>query len=156
MKLNSRWPLSFITQFRHDDTVSLRSSQVTCPCFHLLCASFLVLSSVRSSVFIIQASCCLCLLAWTILELRGGDPWNSMRGSLLDPSSLQDLYVSYGILSSSSLNSPKSACHNPEVRILFFAFFSKGLEHPSSCDWVRERKVTENIAIRSGKTTCVS
>ncbi|KAK4810853.1 LOW QUALITY PROTEIN: hypothetical protein QYF61_008825 [Mycteria americana] len=44
VKFSSSWALAFLTPSLHNWAVSLYSSQVTCPCFHCLCISFLPFS----------------------------------------------------------------------------------------------------------------
>ncbi|KAK4829553.1 hypothetical protein QYF61_005222 [Mycteria americana] len=45
---SSSWALPFLTPSLHKRAVSLYSSQVTCPCFHCLCSSLLLLSLTSS------------------------------------------------------------------------------------------------------------
>ena len=77
---NFSWAVAVLTVSLHAWTVFLCSSLVTCPCFHLLYASFLWLDFVRSSSFIH-----LCLLAFLLDSLESpaqkaalelvDDPW---------------------------------------------------------------------------------
>lgn len=50
IRFNPRCTWAFLTPSLHTQTVSLYSSWVTCPCFHLLCASFLCLSFAKISL----------------------------------------------------------------------------------------------------------
>ena len=94
------------------------------PCFHILYTSFLYSFFFQELLVHHRSSCYLCITSclkgWASLELGAGHSWK-----------LTDFYdllllsrtIFHGILSSSSLNSPKSVLWKSRVVTLLFAWF---------------------------------
>lgn len=84
-RLKSRWALASLTPSLHDQTMSLYCSRAACPCLHILHASILCFSLIRSSLLIPVVL----LPLWLATHWAG--PFLSMEEMILENQpSLQD------------------------------------------------------------------